>query len=106
MIYAWINGATTTPDPRGDRIDAIWSKSGRFLGVRDNTSQGIPIANCSRTGRRLEPTVTVEFRVLAEAFDVQLHVDAPDRRAARFNVNAWQGGVPTGGVTVTITTGG
>ena len=44
-----------------------------------------------------------------EAFrDVQLHVDAPDTAGppGQFNVNAWQGGVPTGGVTVTITTGG
>ncbi|WP_307283216.1 hypothetical protein [Labrys wisconsinensis] len=44
-----------------------------------------------------------------EAFrDVVLHVDAPDGPgpAGHFNVTAWQGGVPSGGVTVTITTGG
>jgi hypothetical protein len=40
--------------------------------------------------------------------DVELHVDAPDGPgpAAQFNVNVWQGGVPSGGVTVTITRGG
>jgi hypothetical protein len=44
-----------------------------------------------------------------EAFrDVQLHLDAPDGPgpAGTFNVNVWQGGVPSGGVTFTITTGG
>ena len=40
--------------------------------------------------------------------DIQLHVDAPDTAGppGHFNVNVWQGGVPNGGVTVTITTGG
>ena len=50
------------------------------------------------------------FAFLAgEAFrDVVLHVDAPDDAGppAKFNVTAWQGGVPSGGVTVTITRGG
>jgi hypothetical protein len=44
-----------------------------------------------------------------EAFrDVELKVDAPDDPgpAGHFNVSVWQGGVPSGGVTVTITTGG
>ena len=37
-----------------------------------------------------------------------LHVDAPDGPGppANFNVSVWQGGAPTGGVTVTITRGG
>ncbi len=42
-----------------------------------------------------------------EAFrDITLIVDAPAARglAAKFNVSAWQGGQPAGGVTVTITT--
>lgn len=44
-----------------------------------------------------------------EAFrDVLLKVDAPDDPGppGHFNVNVRQGGVPTGGVTITITTGG
>lgn len=44
-----------------------------------------------------------------EAFrDVELRVDAPDGPgpAAQFNVTARQGGVPSGGVTVTVTRGG
>ena len=44
-----------------------------------------------------------------EAFrDVELRVEAPDDLgpAGHFNVSVWQGGVPSGGVTVTITTGG
>lgn len=45
----------------------------------------------------------------SEAFrDVRLHVDAPDTPGlmSHFNVNVWQGGVPSGGVTIAITTGG
>jgi hypothetical protein len=45
----------------------------------------------------------------AEAYrDVMLHVDAPDHAGppGHFNVSVWQGGVPSGGVTITITTGG
>jgi hypothetical protein len=40
--------------------------------------------------------------------DVMLVVDAPDEPGppANFNVSAWQGGVPSGGVTVTVTRGG
>lgn len=44
-----------------------------------------------------------------EAFrDVFLRVDAPDDPGVigHFNVSVWQGGVPSGGVTVAITTGG
>lgn len=44
-----------------------------------------------------------------EAFrDVQLHVDAPDAPGlvGHFNVSAFQGGVPSGGITITATTGG
>lgn len=44
-----------------------------------------------------------------EAFrDVELTVDAPDGPgpSANFNVSVWQGGVPSGGVTVTVTRGG
>jgi hypothetical protein len=44
-----------------------------------------------------------------EAFrDVVLHVDAPDTPGPPgvFNVSVMQGGVPSGGVTITITTGG
>jgi len=56
-------------------------------------------------------TVTPSNFVFApgEAFrDVQLHVDAPDTPGlmSRFNVNVRQGGVPSGGVTIAITTGG
>ncbi len=43
-----------------------------------------------------------------EAFrDVELKVDAPDDPGlpANFNVNVWQGGSPSGGVTFTITGG-
>jgi hypothetical protein len=56
---------------------------------------------------RVEPPSFVF--VPGEAFrDVVLHVDAPDDPGpdGQFNVTAWQGGVPTGGVTVTVTTGG
>jgi hypothetical protein len=40
--------------------------------------------------------------------DVMLIVDAPNERGAPevFNVNAFQGGIPAGGVTVTVTRGG
>lgn len=44
-----------------------------------------------------------------EAFrDVELVVDAPDSPGpvGHFNISVWQGGVPSGGVTVKITTGG
>jgi hypothetical protein len=39
--------------------------------------------------------------------DVELHVNAPDGPGptGRFNVNVWQGGTPSGGVTVDITRG-
>jgi hypothetical protein len=43
-----------------------------------------------------------------EAFrDIGLHVDAPDEpgQTGQFNVSVWQGGVPSGGVTIAITTG-
>lgn len=56
---------------------------------------------------RVEPSL---FHFAAgEAYrDVTLIVDAPDAPgpAANFNVNVWQGGVPSGGVTVTVTRGG
>jgi hypothetical protein len=40
--------------------------------------------------------------------EVELQVDAPDPPGppGHFNVSVWQGGVPSGGVTVVITTGG
>jgi hypothetical protein len=40
--------------------------------------------------------------------DIKLNVDAPDTKGppGHFNVNVRQGGVPSGGVTVTVTTGG
>lgn len=40
--------------------------------------------------------------------DVELQVDAPDQAGppGRFNINVWQGGVPSGGVSITISTGG
>jgi hypothetical protein len=46
--------------------------------------------------------------VPGEAFrDVDLHVDAPDTPGltGQFNVSVWQGGVPSGGMTITIETG-
>ncbi len=44
-----------------------------------------------------------------EAFrDVRFHTDAPDDPGppGHFNVNVWQGGEPSGGVTITVTRGG
>ena len=58
-------------------------------------------------GATLDPS---SFVFLAgEAYrDVLLHVAAPDEKGppGHFNVNVRQGGVPSGGVTITITTGG
>jgi hypothetical protein len=77
-----------------------------------------------RTGKDFDPDAAFEGRppvwpatltppsfafVPGEAFrDVDLHVDAPDTPGltGHFNVSVWQGGVPSGGVTIAITTGG
>ncbi|MCQ8782495.1 hypothetical protein [Mangrovibrevibacter kandeliae] len=77
-----------------------------------------------KTGKEFDPAVAFKGRgaiwgakveppsfvfLPGEAFrDVRLLVDAPDDPgpAGTFNVNVWQGGVPSGGATFTITTGG
>jgi hypothetical protein len=115
-IYAWIkrdSNEIRAYAPRTDRTDChlveITVDSYRFndkIGKDfDPTAafQGAPaIWNAS-----VEPSSFV-FGPGEPYRDVQLHVDAPDTPglSGHFNVDVWQGAVASGGVTVTVTTGG
>ena len=115
-IYAWIKRRSNDArarNPRTDRTDchlvnitvdsyAFNDKIGKDFDPTGAFQGKAPIWNA---------TVTPSSFVFlpGEAFrDVNLHVDAPDKPgpAGIFNVNVWQGGVPSGGATVKITTGG
>jgi len=100
-------------NPRTDRVDCglvqLTIDSYEF---EDQTGKEFD----PRTGFQGRPAVwpaTVEpssFVFLPdEAFrDVEVRVEAPDApgQVGHFNLSVWQGGVPSGGVTIAITTGG
>jgi hypothetical protein len=115
-IYAWIRRRSNEQragNPRTDRVDChlveIMVDSYEFV---DNIGKHFD-PNIAFQGKPAIWGATVNpssFVFLpGEAYrDVELQVTAPDTPgpAGHFNVNVRQGGVPSGGVTVTITTGG
>lgn len=115
-IVAWIGRRRREQrgeNPRQDRVSC------NLVEVRVDSYEFI-----DQVGKHFDPQVafqgkapvwpaTVTPSIFAfmpgEAFrDVQLHIDAPDDPGppGHFNVSVWQGGVPSGGVSMTITTGG
>ncbi|WP_110030447.1 hypothetical protein [Hoeflea marina] len=115
-VYAWIrrrSNARRARDPRTDRTDChlvrIEVDSYRF---EDKTGKDFdPMTAFTGVGPLWNARVTPSSFVFqpGEAYrDVLLEVDAPDDAGpdGHFNVNVWQGGVPSGGVTLTVTTGG
>jgi len=115
-VFAWIkrgSNAARAANPRTDRTDChlvdIKVDSYEF---EDKIGKDFDPPTVFKGAPALwNATVTPPSFVFlpGEAYrDVVLHVDAPDTAGppANFNVNVWQGGVPTGGVTVTVTTGG
>jgi hypothetical protein len=100
-------------DPRRDRVDC---------GLVQVTVDSYEFDD--RIGKDFDPQVTFQGRPVVwpasvtpssfvftagEAFrDVELVVQAPDAPGpvGHFNLSVWQGGVPSGGVTIAITTGG
>lgn len=115
-IYAWIirrSNERRARNPRTDRIDC------HLVEIKVDSYEFD-----DKVGKDFDPNVAFHGKpaiwsaavdppsfvfLPGEAYrDVELHVDAPDTMGppGHFNVNVWQGGVPSGGVTVTITTGG
>jgi hypothetical protein len=113
-IYAWIkrrSNSARASNPRTDRIDCHLV----------NITVDSYVFN-DKTGKDFDPKVAFQGQAAGwgatvdppsfvflpgEAFrDVELRVDAPDIAGPPGHVNVWQGGVPSGGVTVEITTGG
>ena len=115
-IYAWIirrSNERRARNPRTDRIDC------HLVEIKVDSYEFD-----DKVGKDFDPNIAFHGKpaiwsaavdppsfvfLPGEAYrDVELHVDAPDTMGppGHFNVNVWQGGVPSGGVTVTITTGG
>ncbi len=115
-IYAWIKRRSEAgrarpkrPDPIDCHLVNLTVDSYRF---NDKTGKDFDPA-AAFTGKAADWGATVAPSSFVfqpgEAYrDVNLHVDASDGAGppGYFNVNVWQGGVPSGGVTVKITTGG
>jgi hypothetical protein len=114
--YAWMKRRSNEQrgvNPRTDRTDChlVETRVDSYE-FNDDTGKAFDPAGAFTGKAPVWPaTVTPSSFVFVpgEAFrDVELKVDAPDGPgpAGHFNVSVWQGGVPSGGVTVTITTGG
>jgi hypothetical protein len=115
-IYAWIKRRANEQrgsNPRTDRTDChlvnITVDSYEFgdkIGKDFDPNVAFK-GKASIWGATISPS---SFAFLpGEAYrDVKLQVDAPDDPgpSGHFNVSVWQGGVPSGGVTVEITRGG
>jgi hypothetical protein len=115
-IYNWIRRRSNdarAANPRTDRIEChlveIKVDSYEF---DDKVGKDFdPVAAFTGKPALWGATVTPSSFVFlpGEAYrDVVLNVNAPDVAGppGHFNVDVWQGGVPSGGVTLTITTGG
>lgn len=100
-------------DPRTDRVDChLVNLTVDSYVFKDGRGKEFDPVTAFRGGPvEWGATVTPSSFVFepGEAYrDVLLHVDAPDTPGllSQFNVSAWQGGVPSGGVTIAIETGG
>ena len=115
-IYAWIRRRRNDQrgkNPRTDRTDChLVNISVDSYEFADATGKAFDPATAFLGKAPTWPAQVVPPSFVfapGEAFrDVLLHVDAPDDPGppGHFNVNVWQGGVPSGGVTIEITTGG
>lgn len=115
-IYAWMirhRNEQRGTDPRKDRVSCnlveikvdsheFDDKIGKDFDQKTAFQDKAPVWPAHVTPSSFVFTPGEAFR------DVELHVDAPDDLGPPgvFNVSVWQGGVPSGGVTITITTGG
>ena len=115
-IYAWVKRRANEQrgsNPRKDRVDChlVEIKVDSYT-FDDKTGKDFDPGTVFQGKAPVWPAQVVPSTFLfapAEAFrDVELRVDAPDDPGlpGHFNVSVWQGGAPTGGVTITITTGG
>jgi hypothetical protein len=115
-IYAWVRRNRNDQrgrDPRPDRLDChlVHTAVDSYV-FADQVGKGFdPTAAFQGRPPAWPAQIVPPSFVFApgEAYrDVELRVDAPDGPGApaQFNVNVWQGGVPSGGATFTITRGG